>query len=400
MKSYGTDRLLPLRLPIAFLLSGISTVTADQPAVVERLQAGPWGEVEMYDLVIEPPDWIVKLSRDWYAHEEPVVWKLPVDSVEAATEFLEETGLGEDWVKELLSPDRIRSTEGGVEIRPPDSVIEALSPSQRSRLYPRIDPDNRASVFSSPYHLERRGFRHMAADSGVSPETVDFVSRLTYHVRGRPMFSDICLAMKRAVDDEDRWRLMKTIRRENSLGLRLKVSASSPRLTLADYWSARGRNKDVLPILDSVAGTPGVERIDLVHLLPPTPRKLVHAFPDPFSGVGMERVDCFWTAFNFFAYDPSHRPVDDDVPRRNLEHRYERAPKPWVVGDLIIISDVETGDWIHACNYIAGDVVFTKNGLGLSKPWVFQRLDEVLRNYLWTDQITATFYRLKPQFRN
>jgi len=61
---------------------------------------------------------------------------------------------------------------------------------------------------------------------------------------------------------------------------------------------------------------------------------------------------------------------------------------------------VETGNWIHACNDIAGDIVLTKNGRGLSRPWVFQRLDEMLRNYLWTDGITATFFRLKPSFRN
>ena len=46
--------------------------------------------------------------------------------------------------------------------------------------------------------------------------------------------------------------------------------------------------------------------------------------------------------------------------RVQLQARYEKANPPWQFGDLILMHDPDSGgNFEHACNYIAADIVFT-----------------------------------------
>ena len=75
-----------------------------------------------------------------------------------------------------------------------------------------------------------------------------------------------------------------------------------------------------------------------------------------------------------------------------------RARPPGKLGDLIMISSKKNGHLVHACNYIAGDFVFSKNGNSPKRPWIFTTLGNVVENYL-EDDLTLSFYRLKPEYR-
>ena len=50
------------------------------------------------------------------------------------------------------------------------------------------------------------------------------------------------------------------------------------------------------------------------------------------------------------------------------------------LGDVIIFVDAQ-GVTQHACVYIAGDIVFTKNGAQNTHPWVLMRLDQMRSLY-------------------
>ena len=110
-----------------------------------------------------------------------------------------------------------------------------------------------------------------------------------------------------------------------------------------------------------------------------------------------ETPDCFWTSFSFFSDEPTDRYFD--FVGHILEERYERAERPLQMGDLVLVFDSDTGRWIHACNYVAGDLVFTKNGRSFGRPWVIQPMREVVEGYLVSERLSVSFFRLRPQFR-
>ena len=137
--------------------------------------------------------------------------------------------------------------------------------------------------------------------------------------------------------------------------------------------------------------------LDIVHLMPPVPRGLLNSFPRSEMSVGDEPPDCFSTSMSFFAGEPPSRHLD--AIWHVFDERYEKARQPWQFGDLVLMRDPDTSEMLHACNYIAADIVFSKNGSDPMRPWVLARLRDVMQEYLIHERLSASFYRLKPEFR-
>ena len=60
------------------------------------------------------------------------------------------------------------------------------------------------------------------------------------------------------------------------------------------------------------------------------------------------------------------------------------VPVPWNearLGDLVIFTN-QVGAIQHTTVYIADDILFTKNGASVYKPWVLMKLDDV-KNTFW-----------------
>lgn len=382
-------------LPGILLASWVPLTLAEELAGAQRLGQGPWGEIEYTRILLEPPDFQVEISPDYGAHKRRTVWRFPGQSRQAIAGILEKSGFAAKDIELLMDPLHYSGSETGAEIYPTDDQVLGLSPGQRGKLYQQLAAMDSNESYSHPFMLGDRGFDTMSMDSGLSAEMIGLITGLCYQYYGPVWFADISLVMRRAADDGERWRVLKTLKRQWTMLPVLKISPQSDLVLLSKYWGARGRNKDVLPILRSIAGTEGVESLDIVHLLPPTPRKLVNTYGSHLMAVGREFPNCYWTAFNFFAYEPSNRFLDTKLCKDSLNERFQRATSPWETGDLILITNPE-GEWLHACNYVAGNIVFTKNGYSTGRPWVFEDLNAVLRRYLIAEQVSATFYRLKP----
>jgi len=371
--------------------------TLPAPAV-RPLPSGPWGEIEVFDIFLEPPDSYTANSTAFNAWRNEIVWAF-VASPNALPALLKSAGLNDRQVAKWTDRSRLQITPSGIEIRPTAEEILALAPENRARLYPKIQFARRYNPYRKPFPLKLGGFDQMAADSsGVSPASAGLIRRLTWRNGHIESFSDLSLVLKQAANDEERRRIHKTLMRELAVTARLKLSGQSDLRAITKYWSAGGRNQDFHPLLESVVQTRGVERIDVVHLLPPVPRKLLNTYSNSRMAVGDNLPDCFSTAFSFFADETNERFFDSIAPA--LLERYERATKPWQFGDVILIF--ETGNpkfFLHACNYVAGDLVFTKNGQNFGRPWKLAPLRSVFSDYLVADRITANFYRLKPAFR-
>ncbi|MCB1087573.1 MAG: hypothetical protein KDM63_11045 [Verrucomicrobiae bacterium] len=223
-------------------------------------------------------------------------------------------------------------------------------------------------------------------------EVIDFADSMIFQRGVENVFSDFPLVIQRLPDEGSRIEFTKVLMRVRSLMARLRISPSADLNQLKDYWTIGSKNRDILPILDAVSSTKGVDYIDLVHLLPPNARRLLFVYPNADMSVGDEFPDCFWTAFNFMESELSDRNLDNPLDM-NLGTRWLQVEPPLRLGDMIVISESDTGEAVHACSFIADDMVYTKNGLSLMRPFTIASLETMLSNYHKQGATAVSYYR-------
>jgi len=374
---------------------------------IHQGRPGPWGELEYFPMILEPSDFYIGLNPELKNWASGTTWGFEAAGPEEVLRTLSDAGFDAALARRLVGPEFLQDNEttGLLEIRPPEEVIISMTDDQRRQLYPQLMPKNEIYTFANPFSLHPEGLLvYPDEDCGVRSELITLIEKLSYrsHSLKNPLrpnrFADIQLALQKSTDAQERWRVIKTLCRDVTISARLKISDQSDVQTLADFWSSGGRNKEILPILKSVAETSGVETLDIVHLLPPGPRKLLHTYPSPNGeGIGNDLPDSYWTSYSIFGDSQSDRHLD--LISHIFEERYLPVPPPYQLGDLILIRDRVSDRYLHACNYLADDLVFTKNGQSLGRPWLISRLNTVLEAYRRSDSIEVTFARLKPEFQ-
>ena len=100
--------------------------------------------------------------------------------------------------------------------------------------------------------------------------------------------------------------------------LRSRLAPDSDLVALSDYWTGRSRKKDILPILESVAETAGVRKIDIAHLLPSLARKLLYTYPDVSLMAKGSLPDC---QFLLAPRDNEDHPAERDGHSQNHPDR-------------------------------------------------------------------------------
>ena len=83
---------------------------------------------------------------------------------------------------------------------------------------------------------------------------------------------------------------------------------------------------------------------------------------------------------NFFNEKPDIRLSNFDYARQVLSTAYYETHEERSYGDLIVLLDANQTT-VHACVYIADDVVFTRNGADYLQPWVLMKMPDVLAHY-------------------
>ena len=125
----------------------------------------------------------------------------------------------------------------------------------------------------------------------------------------------------------------------------------------------------------------GGSKMDLSRLLPLFARSRLYTFPDPSRRSESQFQDCFWTALNFF----NEAPVEFDGDRVEtgswVAAHYVQVNGSPRYGDVIMMMD-QGKLAIHACVYLADNLVFTKNGKGAGSPWILMNTDDMMQGYL------------------
>lgn len=199
---------------------------------------------------------------------------------------------------------------------------------------------------------------------------------------------------------EEKAHFMKAMTRQKTLLLRVHITAESDLNALAAYWGKGYWNTDVQAMLESLARTPNGVWVDVIELLPPFPTGLLYTFPFPGNPLDgpLQRRDCHWTTFNFFRDKPDPRNSDTRHIFEQLKQDYYQVTGDPRFGDAVLFAKPD-GSIIHSAVFLAGDIVFTKNGDTPIHPWMLATIPDLLEQYSFQvapdEKLMVVYYRNK-----
>jgi hypothetical protein len=346
----------------------------------ETWYTGPWGELQATPVQLanpngELPDQAARLQKpSWFfeRHTETDVVRL-----------LSECRLRPVQRKILFDRQFWQVTSNGCLLTPPEPVIWSLSPRARGLIYRALarSPANYAQCF--PFRFLPEKFEDQLRETGLTAAEIQMVKRLAYTNNNAVCFTDLKILHDR-LKPEAFEELVGALYKVPAYTLRLRVNPEADLAGIIRYWGAGGREKAVSPILKGLARVPGGGTVNVAQLLPPFPRARLYTFPDSWNDPDAAREDCFYAAMNFFAEAPDTNFFNGDHTRRVLAEEFDKVSDTATFGDRLLVVNAR-GQGVHMCVYVAGDFVFTKNGINRAEPWVLMRLADVLSIYLGPD---------------
>ena len=364
-----------------------------QSGDVTEGNVGRWGQMQYVPIVLEMPEAYATVAETIGKHDQ---WIFTGQTREQAMAMMVSCGVTAEQLA-LIPADAWQSSGTSASVTPPDALLLALSESVRSKLYSKVmaDPANDSTLDPMWFRVGRVDFR--LRSSGLSDASMALLKRLLYPgPDSMLLFNDERAALRAITDADEQTRFLKAIERKRSLMARLLLTPASDTAALAKYWGKGGREVNLLPLLDSVkynamAGVENPGRINILSLLPPFAQERLYQHASMFVPRGRIPDDCYWTAFNFFSSVPDDRVHELAYFSQLIDREYVKIDQPSELGDVIFIAD-EKGDALHAANYIADNVVFTKNGINSGSPWMLAPIRDVIDTYRIKHGTLKIFY--------
>ncbi len=369
---------------------------------VRSATVGPWGDLRLHPITISPPAEYV--PRTW-GEVQPSVWHFPLMTGDELETHLVSLGLSRADAQQLRAASR-SSTIGTLIVAPDDELVRRLAPDVRTRLYTDLGRFGAQFGGNLPINYDQvTSYRFYGAtvDDWLDPRMVDAPTRALvepylYGRDGFLFFGDI-ERIRPAIGDPDvLQRLAKVLLRHATMLVEVTVPDSAAVETMVTYWGRGGRSTDLRPLLESVAReTSGSGAIDISHLVPTMMREHLYRYPRP-SVDDLERpllANCLWTALNFFAPTPDDRYLDPAVAIATLKSDYYLVQDNFQLGDIVVFSDAG-GNLVHVAVYLAGDLVFSKNGTSALAPWSILPIGRLAGHYVeYSSDWRITYHRRK-----
>jgi len=389
----------------AFLLqhglpwSAGSGAAANVPAAEEKpayrspeIAQGPWGQLEIVPITITPPLELVPEYAPFTSHK--VQWHFSGTSSSRLATLLTEIGLPESLRTTLLSLAKLNPAVNGFTIQPNRELVLGLSPENRSKLYVAINTfmenADQVKAFRFRGDSPEEWFKH----STISAETKKLVLPLIYRYGSFLFFADLRSIEESLPSPEERLALLKTLSREATYLVRIRVTRQSDIEAMVNYWGRNGRAKEVRPLLEALASVEGGESGSIRALLPPFARQRLLTYPDPAEKGPAVNHDCHWSSLNFFSDEPDERFCDEAEIARTLDREYYRVYGNYQLGDLVLFF-CDDSRFMHSAVFIADDILFTKNGNLSSRPWMLMKLEDMKTFYPTLKPVEVRFYRRK-----
>ncbi len=384
-------RVVLLILSAGFHLSvGAQNITIGDPPPLSLSSAGkkvhlckpgPWGDLEYYYTYLEAPSHIMELIN---TPSPRTVWTFPDKDAPQLKEFLLTSGLPVDQVQSILQDSIPFQKRPPFLLYPSSKIIESMPPATRQAIYTELRKWPQNKTYRQPIIIESGNIREWFSGSDLSVETIALIEKLAFKIGNSTVFSDIPTVLSYLHHDYEDRAFMKALTRTRSLILHLKITEDSDIEALKDYWSAGSRYKDIFPLLESAASSTiasGEQILDAAHIIPPTPRKYLYTFPTLSLGIDGTFPDGFWTSLNFFNYLPDEQFDNVKNVMAYARENFLPASPPYKYGDMLLLIDPVANKSIHACIYIADDIVYTKNGRSILQPFMFMKMSDLLTRF-------------------
>jgi hypothetical protein len=341
-----------------------------------RCAPGPWGDIEYDYIYLEASEHVVSHFKMPAATP---TWSFPGATVDSLAALFEAARVPADWAETWLRPPCLLATDGALNVLPPMAHVEGLMPEQRTVIFAELAKHVANEYHRDPVFITSGSVEEFLRDSDITQDHARWFARMCYR-RGTVLcFSDVPALVSRAKSSTEALRFMKLCTRTRGIMARLRVSERTDFNALVGYWSDNERRKDVLPLLRSLSESR--QGIDIIHLLPPFVRKLLNGYPPFELAVKGRMPDCHWSSLNFFNYEPRDYYLDSRLASSHVLENFERAEPPYRYGDKVLFLTPQM-HCFHSCVYIAGDIVFTKNGDNAANPWVLMHLGDLEQVYL------------------
>jgi hypothetical protein len=362
-----------------------------QSADLEHAHAGPWGDLEFFRILVEPPEEFILTD---YTRPELRPWVFKGYTDAALDALWTAARLDAAQKKYVSDPAHREIRADAILLRPDRTFIIGLTTEARAKIYGALGefPENFSQY--NPFRL-----RSTAADGWLdgtdTPDAAIALTKRLFYRRGTATcFSDEAVVLSEIPTAPQRARFIKALSRKSGLVVQLQVQAGEDVDPLVAYWGRGGRSKDLKPLLQSLARRPNGGAIDIVHLIPRFARLLLYTYPLPSDRPIDANHDCHWTSFNFQNDQPDERFSDINYVRQVLLEQYYPVPGAPTLGDIIMFVRGD-GVVVHSCVYVADDIVFSKNGPAYSVPWLLMPLADVQAFYAANPDIQMRRYRAK-----
>ena len=360
-------------------------------------EPGPWGTMRVSVLRLVPPDPL--LAKVTFKSEgEWIFLRMSWAEIDG---FLSRAQLTPAQLVPLLQSENRRESEDGKSriIRVTDELRWGLGPESRRIIYDELASFEPNVTHALPLLAPTP---ERLARANLQPAVLDALRQLTFYRGPRACIVDADLIAALITDPAEMMRFKRVMLSYPSLSVELTRASLARREEVNQYWSKPG-GKPVTGLLRAFDRSPELETLDLIHLLPPLPRKVLHTFPD--GGFAPLQANCFWMSLNFFNPVPDLRylPGADDFGQavseamQALQRDYVPVRPPFRFGDVIaLFSDSETSrELVHMVVYIADNIVLTKNGRVPTSPFVLMTFGDIEKTYPWPMPLNVRGYRLR-----
>jgi len=367
---------------------------AKHEVATRHVTTGPWGTIESFPVTLEPP-----ASHLWAAlYDERSYWNFGTMEKPEARALLVTLGLSQETLALIDVEGVWKSTDSGLDLDFGDNIVESLTPENRAALARWFRLDNPFFFTKAVINFEGGDFSAFE-NNGIASSTLALVKKMSFTRRNVLSIMDLPYILRQLGGDvAEKERFLRSTFATRGLIARLVIDESSKLDEIIDYWSGDGLNPGIASILRGVQATDGINRLDLVQLLPPVPRRYLYGFTNLRDVSPLNTPDCFWTSVQFFQHNASARLLDPLRLMHHIETDFERVPGSPRFGDLVCMFDEDDGAFVHSFVHIADDIVFSKNGASFARPFVLTRKSDMLSVYLDESRYREEIYRRKREF--
>lgn len=372
------------------LSPGLGAADENNSLVVRS--TGPWGVIESYPVTLEPPT-----SHLWESlYNETSSWNFGDLDQAAVNALLRELGFSPATLNLVEREGVWKQSPSGLDLELTDAIIESLTPENRSALARWLRLNN--DYFFSKTVINLEGGDYSSLENGrVSEKTLELVKRMSFKRRNVLSLMDRPYILRQLGGDiEEKHNFLRAIFATKGLMVSLVLDENTDLDAVIDYWSAGGWNREIESTLRGVLSTSGVDRIDLVQILPPVPRRYLYGFTNLRDVFPNNTPDCFWASIQFFHRKASPRLLDSLSCHQHLEGDFEPIEGERRFGDVVCMFTNSDDNFLHSYVHIADDIVFTKNGASFVRPFILTRKSDMLSVYLDETVFYERVYRRKP----